>query len=540
MSSQPPSNENLSAYFDHEVSPEERRELEALLEESPETRQELHEFGELSRLLQETATESAPPELAASIRRRIEQETLLTETTPATVKRAPSMLRYRIAVAISTCSSVAALVLFILLMNIPDPAQQFANVDGLAAKTPAEAEKETLVFSRHKTIPQDDYNVALNDSVSSGKQGKATVTTAPSVALRSAALPPATELDRNEGIVMPTPDTRKMKGDFSVTNSFAESKVAEKLSDFSMPVEPQPASGIPSHIPVDSIRIGDAFPYFSEINGKVAVIEVRVVDVKQALGTMEFLLARNNIPVNQQKQSDIERQLQSTRNLKTKTVGQKVQDAQGVDNSDHELFAVYVEATDTQLASALQEFQKDLKQDQLVGLTLQPAINESSLTEAVGELPQLLAYQQQSTNTTIKERESKRVSDLTLNKQNEARKPLARGAPVKKFAAADVKQKLLESEPKKQRSYQTRYRMQLPAETLNRKARVVQQGAPSRNAVSKLETSVNNQPLVASKPGLSPNTQWQYLGKTPVSNSPVKVLFVFKGTATPATPPAPN
>lgn len=541
MSNQPPSNENLSAYFDHEVSPEERRELEALLEDSPEARQELHEFGELSRLLQETATESAPPELAASIRRRIEQETLLTETTPATVKRAPSMLRYRIAVAISACSSVAALVLFILLMNIPDPAQQFANVDRLAAKTPAEAEKETLVFSNPNT-PTNDFHIASNDSGSSGKQNKMTVTveTAPSVALRSAALTPATELDQNAGIVKPTPDTRRMNGNFSVTNSFAEAKVAEKLSGFKMPVEPQPASGIPSHIPVDSIRIGDAFPYFSEINGKVAVIEVRVVDVKQALGTMELLLARNNIPVNQQKQSEVERQLGGLDSLKTKAADQKNREGQTADDSDHELFAVYVEATDTQLASALQEFQKDLKQDQLLGLTLQPAINESSLTEAVEELPQLLAYQQQSAKSETLKSRTQDVTNQALNKQSDAGKSLTRGAPAKKSAVAEVKQKSLESVRKKQRSYQTRYRMQLPPEPLGEKPKVVQRGAPSRNAAGKPEASVKNQPLMASKPNLSPNTHRQYSGTTPVSNSPVKVLFVFKGTGAPATTPAPN
>ncbi|MEQ9065723.1 MAG: RseA family anti-sigma factor, partial [Gimesia chilikensis] len=123
--SSPSSNENLSAYFDRESSDEESRELESLLEDSAAARQELHEFGEISRVIQETATESAPPELAPSIRKRIEQETLLNSTaaTPATAPApsGPSMLRYRIAVAISTCSSLAALVLFVLLLNIPEP-----------------------------------------------------------------------------------------------------------------------------------------------------------------------------------------------------------------------------------------------------------------------------------------------------------------------------------------------------------------------------------------------------------------------------------
>ncbi|WP_339729745.1 hypothetical protein [uncultured Gimesia sp.] len=540
MSSQPPSNENLSAYFDHEVAPEERRELESLLDHSAAAQQELHEFGEISRLLQETATESAPPELAASIRRRIEQETLLTEPTPATVKRAPSMLRYRIAVAISACSSVAALVLFILLMNIPDPAQQFANADRFAYRTPTESQQETILFSQDKT-PADEYHGTLSKSAASSKQGKATITAAaPSVAFRSAALP-VTELDQKEGLVMSAPEARKMKGNFSITNSVAENKVAASFPPPNMPFEPRPASGIPSHVPVDAIRIGDAFPYFSEINGKVVVIEVRVVDVKQALGTMELLLARNNIPVNQQKQSDVERQLQHSHKLKIKAEGQDNQSKPKVDDSENELFAVYVEATDTQLASALQEFQKDLKRDQLIGLTLQPAINELSLTEAVEDLPRLLASQQQSANTAMEKGEAKKVTEWALNDHFTAGKPQAKSARAKQSIAADAKQKSFDVPSKEQRSYQTRYRMQLPAEQLGQKARVVQRNVPRASVTSEPKASAKDRrPLVASKPGLNTDTRLQYLGATPVSNSPVKVLFVFKGAAAPATVPAPN
>lgn len=538
MSSQPPSNENLSAYFDHEVSPEERRELESQLEHSATAQQELHEFGELSRLLQETATEAAPPELAASIRRRIEQETLLTESTPANVKRAPSMLRYRIAIAISACSSVAALVLFILLMNIPNPEQQLATTNRLGDQASSKPIGESLVFSQDKSHAYN-YRAASPNSASLDRHGKATITAAlPPVTLHSAELPASEKLDRKEGLEMSAPATQKLKGDFSITNPYAEKKIAAQIPRLGMAVEPRPASGIPSHVPVDSIRIGDAFPYFSEINGKVAVIEVRVVDVKQALGTMELLLARNNIPVNQQKQSEVERQLGGFDSLKTKAAGQKNRETQDTDDSENELFAVYVEATDTQLASALQEFQKDLKQDQLVGLTLQPAINASSLTDEVKELPQLLASQQQSTTTEAKKREA---TEWALNKQSNTGKPLARGPRTKKSVVADAKQNSLESEPKQQRSYQTRYRMQLPAEPLSSKPRGVQRNAPRPYPVSEPAASVADRPLVAAKPGLlSKETRLQYLGAPPVTSSPVKVLFVFKGAAAPATVPVPN
>ena len=532
MSSYPPPNEKLSAYFDHEVSPEERRELESLLENSAAARQELHEIGEISRLLHETATESAPPELASSIRRRIEQETLLAESTTSAVKRAPSLLRYRIAVAVSACSSVAALVLFVLLMNIPDPAMQFAASDQRANTT----------FMLHKNSAADNYTT--NDSLKSNIQGEAVATTPfPSVAYSSPENRRSESLDTKEALVANDSMARKMKGDFSVRNSIAEKKIATSLPKIAMAVEPA-TSGLPAHIPVDTIRIGDVLPYFHDIEGKVAVIEVRVVDVKQALGTMELLLARNNIPVNQRKQSEVERQLQGTDSPTSETTGQKDRKAQQANDSETELFAVYVEATDKQLASALSDFQKDLKRDQLLGLTLQPAIDASSLTEQVKELPQLLTQRTAQSESNSERSSAKRTSDLALN-QNSARAALPfNNAELKKSDAADFKAKIPAVLQDKSLSYQTRYRMQMPAE--QRPNFLVQQDS-TKQELDKTGMSSVDLPLMAAKPTSDQNAN-SATGKAlglnesdaTVTTFPVKVLFVFKGTPLSTTAPVPN
>ena len=177
----------------------------------------------------------------------------------------------------------------------------------------------------------------------------------------------------------------KTPADFSVHNTLAEQNSAAKqlkLTEQGLAA----SSGIPSHIPLDSIRIGDVLPYFRDIDGKVAVIEVRVVDVKQALGTMELLLAQNNIPVDQQKQSEVERQLQVTQSLSYNSTDANALQGQSKAEKDQQLFAVYVEATDDQLASTLEEFQRDLKQDQMLSLALQPAITEQSLKEEAASL----------------------------------------------------------------------------------------------------------------------------------------------------------
>ena len=546
MSSNPPSNENLSAYFDHEVSPEARRELESLLENSAAARQELHEIGEISRLLHETATESAPPELASSIRRRIEQETLLAETTTSAVKRAPSLLRYRIAVAVSACSSIAALVLFVLLMNIPDPALQFSPSDRIAFQPTPQSGADTTVMLQ-KNAASFDYSDALNDPQKSVMQGEhVAAIPAPSVASPAIENFSIEELDRKEALVANAPSARKLKGNFSIRNTFAEKKVVEDRANLGLAVKPT-ASGLPGHIPVDTIRIGDVLPYFHDIEGKVAVIEVRVVDVKQALGTMELLLARNNIPVNQQKQSEVERQHQVVDPFKSKDGRQEKQSDQADDDSENELFAVYVEATDTQLAAALQDFQKDLQRNQLVGLALQPAIDASSLTEQVKELPQLLAQRTTQPEPTSEGNAAQGLSSLALS-QNSAKAGLPfNNAELKKTDAADFKAKIPATSRDKSLSYQTRYRMQIPAEQLEQRPNFLVQRDSAKQELDKTTMSSMDLPLIAAKPSSDQNAN-SATGKTlglnesaaTVSTSPVKVLFVFKGTPLSTTAPVPN
>ncbi len=546
MSSQPPSNENLSAYFDHEASAEERQELESLLETSPEARQELYEIGELSRLLQETATESAPPELAASIRRRIEQETLLPEKPPASIKRVPSLLRYRIAVAISTCSSLAALILFVLLMNTQKEIVQFqVNSDAGYSFQPVAAQpnSESIRVGRENV---SDTNTIAKLSVSErpemlGAKGMP----APSIAITPGKSGHADKTNTNEEVVAANqPRAELSRGDFSVMNSFAEKKLSENYPRSAMAIQPKSA-GIPSHIPLDSIRIGDALPYFSNIDGKVAVIEVHVVDVKQALGTMELLLARNNIPVNQKKQSGLERQLNHPRNLKAKKkIGDNTSTSlESEESENNQIFAVYVEATDTQLASALQDFQKDLKRDQLVGLSLQPAIKASTLTHELETLPQLLAGRSVHSD---KKNESTTRAAATLRSlgQKSATHLSKDNVELKKADLSGSLTKKREVSKGRKSSYQMRYRMQLPAEQLNRtsqRATLAQKNGVKQKAGKAISASPVPA-LVASKPGD------EFRNKAPamkaalkqISAAPVKVLFVFKDAATPTTSPAPQ
>lgn len=452
------------------------------------------------------------------------------------MKRVPSLLRYRIAVAISACSSMAALILFVLLMNIPNPSQPFETADRLVLAKSPQPDTEATVMSR-ELATADPYRVAFNESQKPGMQDQRLLTApVPPVTLRTGDSLHSDKQDRKEALVASKSKAGSLMANFSSTNSVAKNELAKHPPKRAMDTEPQ-SSKIPSDIPLDTIRIGDVIPYFRDIDGKIAVIEVRVVDVKQALGTMELLLARNNIPVNQQKQSEVEDQLQNHWSLKSNVAGQKNRSGQDTDDSENELFAVYVEATETQLTTALQDFQKDLKRDQLVGLALQPAINASSLTEQVKELPQLLAQRTFSSKAENAFGAAKSVRALERKQASVATEGVAGNLPFKQSTTAGAQTRQSMTPQKTRPSYQTRYRMQIPAEE---REKLVQRTITTQPFSKKFNFSAE-QPLVAPKPAsglIADKTSGLNETNAPVMFSPVKVLLVFKSTATPTTVPA--
>ena len=82
-----PSNERLSAWLDDELPLDERAEVEKLLAESPELRQEVDELRRLSERLKGLPAEPAPAELQPAIMRSIERETLLASDDSASTAR---------------------------------------------------------------------------------------------------------------------------------------------------------------------------------------------------------------------------------------------------------------------------------------------------------------------------------------------------------------------------------------------------------------------------------------------------------------------
>lgn len=97
-----PSNERISAWLDDELSLNERAEVEKMLAESPELRQELDELQRLSGRLKRLPVGQAPAGLKQAVMRSIERETLLATANEPHVAR-----RGRLLQTLSTAAAVA-------------------------------------------------------------------------------------------------------------------------------------------------------------------------------------------------------------------------------------------------------------------------------------------------------------------------------------------------------------------------------------------------------------------------------------------------
>lgn len=82
MTTPHPLKELLSAYFDGEVSPQERARVEALRRQSPEVEAELQALAELSQLVKGLPREPAPPEILSAVMQAAERRALLPAALP--------------------------------------------------------------------------------------------------------------------------------------------------------------------------------------------------------------------------------------------------------------------------------------------------------------------------------------------------------------------------------------------------------------------------------------------------------------------------
>lgn len=332
------SEELISAYFDGEVTPAEQAVVERWLAESPDRRQEFEEIGQLSALLHSLPTPDAPDELAAATMQRIERETLLAPSSATAPRR--TARRERVVAFSAFLVTVAATVLVMLTSRSWMPQTDMVAMTESPA-LPA-SRTEGLADSLDRAAPPGPVP-ARGENATAFREGAESQVSAGLDVARS-------ERER----LSPSPKSEAQSAPASAANP-----VDERLA------------GQPSErmlLKERDLRIGSVIPYLETSGDTIALIEVTVVDVRQAAGEMQVLLRKNAVPA-----------------ADSAEPGQTQPKPSGSDAD--QLIAVYVEGTRAQLAAILDSMER---QDTVLGMTLQPPLELQEVQQhASASEPQL-------------------------------------------------------------------------------------------------------------------------------------------------------
>ena len=158
--------ELISAYFDGEVTPDERVEIELSLESSSDLRQQLDETSKLSALLHSFPRESAPRDLAANVQKQVNaaaQPAIATSQTAPYASTRRSLRREWTAFGAGMLATMASLLMFLSFHQSPfstdSPAPSDWNDESRSyvEMQPKPAAKQALAEAQ-PTLTSENFN----------------------------------------------------------------------------------------------------------------------------------------------------------------------------------------------------------------------------------------------------------------------------------------------------------------------------------------------------------------------------------------------
>ena len=440
MSNESNKHELLSAYFDGELSPEDRQRAEQMLEESVEARRDIDGVAELSELVKSLPTEPAPVVLLSSVLRQAERETLLPPNhAPSAASNGASRSWMTVIGGIAAIAATVLVTVQMLPTTTPGPtASSIADVSPrgtlVADNRKTRFGDERLEYSDTSPPPMAFDKSSPNEQAAFGR-GDLPMAESPAAA---AALGGRPELARSF----------KRGADPS---AHAETRSAGRLAVRETESAPQQPGkgGVPSVAAraalsfnadlLQDARQGDVLPFFSTSGTKVTTYMVTVVDVKQALNQMQVLLARNDIPAHMI-ENDGEADGKSAPERKPKFGNRnKLAEENASKNKDaakqtERLFGVYVETTPDRFNSAL----RDLLHDKIFAeLHPKPPVDELQIE--VAELGRSRRQLFRRLNSIVGDEQKSDVAVQRLSKKASA---LAKNGPTNKDAPAESPQSL--------------------------------------------------------------------------------------------------
>ena len=262
--------ELISAYFDGEVTPDERSQVETLLESSTELRQQLDDASKLSALLHSFPREVAPQTLATNVQNQVDVAVL---TTPRpTQQKRPGLRREWTAFGAGIMATMASLFLFVAV-NRPQPVSEHEKTEGLAdSKAHGEKLSESLVAENESKWAAVTGRGSLNlvtpiDDVPS----------APSAGMAAFNTPTFTTMTTN--------GSEGQQWNDGNGNLFSEA--------FAL----QPASPVEFLESLKNGEVGERVVWHvSDPSNTVAVVELTVVDIERGAEEMKMILQKRSVP----------------------------------------------------------------------------------------------------------------------------------------------------------------------------------------------------------------------------------------------------
>ena len=344
----------ISSYFDGEASPAERAEIERLLETSDEAQREFDEYKKLSALLNNLPVESAPQNLSANVRRKL--EAVLSESTAASSPSKVNRSRRSLWMIAGSLTAIAAVLLITIKLFdfVPNTHKQLELADSRLADFPL---KDQNVFDRELLKrPQPQTNEArqlVADSQSdtnrsrpaeskealiAGEENQA-FDTVPLLNKKALSSQPAPIAAFKPPVDAPKPIATPPNG---TANLVQQSNVPQS------PLSGKNDSGLifENLQELKDADIGKMVTALEKTNAGITVIKLTVVDRQTGLKSLQVLLSRHRIPLDVEKNE----KSGSPQSSADKSLNEK---SRNVPKQSERLVAVFVEATPRQISAAL-------------------------------------------------------------------------------------------------------------------------------------------------------------------------------------------
>lgn len=306
--------ELISAYFDGEVTPEERVAVERLLAESDEAQRTLNETSRLSGLLHSFPRESAPLEMVSKIRQLTDQLPLVPQSKPVASAPAPNRWREVKAALISAVTTAAGILIVWTIADRSDPSHAVAlnhlsksAMEVAPASAPAEptpkmdqsvASADLGTAERKSAKVEDLAEFRSKAPLSEAAKQSAPMPAAPmrsGIPLSASAGAPAPSLSadstREAGAAKKAEATMSPKDapSFAGIQAPAEAQLQTEAENVSNLV------GVSNEEFVNGLNYGNVYSVASPDNN-VGVVELTVIDIEKGAETIQVLLKRREIP----------------------------------------------------------------------------------------------------------------------------------------------------------------------------------------------------------------------------------------------------